>query len=56
MHGLGYYCTNCGTWCHPDEICTVDENRGECFGFPAKERICFCPFCGSDDLLEKYFD
>lgn len=45
-------CENCG-YCFPEEeLDSYEEPMGECFGFPAYERVYVCPCCHSLDLVD----
>ena len=46
-----YKCNDCGFMF--DEKAEWEEDRGECFGFPAKERMTGCPNCYGSDYEEK---
>ena len=46
-------CGNCGWIGESDELKVVYESRGEFWGIPCSERMCYCPSCG-DDYLEDY--
>lgn len=47
-----FKCEKCGRISHEDFIIHIKEYMGECFGFPAYETWCACPFCKSTDILE----
>lgn len=41
-------------WCGKEfeELAHWKEDRGECFGYPAYEDMCGCPYCYSGDVEE----
>lgn len=48
-----FKCIDCGR--EFDTPTVVKEDRGECWGIPAYENVCVCPFCGGDFLtVEEY--
>jgi len=50
-------CNDCGYEFPEDEIESREEHIGDPFGFPAYERVYFCPNCHSTDLIdEDHFD
>lgn len=44
------YCNNCNYI--SEEPNKIEENMGECFGFPCVEQLAICPHCGSEDITE----
>jgi len=49
-----YICIDCGF--EFDEPAEWEESRGECFGFPAYERMSGCPCCKGDYEKKKETD
>lgn len=50
-----FYCYDCESEFNEPEV--VDEPRGEFWGTPCYERICYCPYCGSGYIEEtRYVD
>ena len=47
---MRFKCRDCGAYF--DEYEEVQESRGEFWGMPAYETMCYCPECGSDDFDE----
>ena len=47
-----FKCRDCGAYFQECE--EVSESRGEFWGMPAYETMCYCPECGSDDFDEDY--
>lgn len=45
-----FVCNDCGAVFDDPEI--VEEDRGEFWGMPAYEEMCYCPHCGSEDFEE----
>lgn len=45
-----YKCNHCG--CEFSEPDTWEEDRGECWGSRAYEKMCGCPMCSSGDFDE----
>lgn len=44
-------CLNCGELF--DEPKRVMESRGEFWGMPAYEPMYYCPYCGSDEMIDE---
>lgn len=45
-----FKCRDCGEYF--DEYDEEREYRGEFWGMPAYENMCYCPYCGSEDFDE----
>lgn len=59
MKSLNYWhCSKCGANFREPNYYTVDEDRGEFWGIPCRERMRYdvCPKCKSEDIDEKYAD
>ena len=48
---MKYKCYDCGKYFN--EYQEVREDRGEFWGIPCFETVCYCPYCGGDfDTVE----
>lgn len=51
---MKFICNECGNIFDEDEVCKMQDYRGEYWGTPAYEEISVCPYCHGD--FEEYHE